>query len=182
MKKGQVGYLVDIIAFFGLITILIAFSIIFSFISADSEFEAHTQLHHQDASMQVMEVLQTPVEIDGYEATYGEFIALAENNEEIKDKVKEKLDHFLERIDNSTGRSICFMVEEGDDYTYSGEDESPQYIREEIPGDVGSQMYEIPTDVRDSYAGRVRFEVPLPSVKGEIYYIIAVVGYEGYKK
>ncbi|MFW6013876.1 MAG: hypothetical protein ACOCZ6_04310 [Nanoarchaeota archaeon] len=120
MKKGQVGYLVDIISFFGLIVILVLFSIIFAFLGSSSEFEAHTQLNHYDASMQVMEVLQTPVEIDGYEATYGEFIVLASDDGKLEDKVKEELDLFLEKIYNKTGMSIMIGYEGGIEHSGYG--------------------------------------------------------------
>ncbi len=113
MKKGQVGYLVDIIAFFGLVIILVLFSIIFAYLGSSSEFEAHGKIHHYDASMQVMEVLQTPVEIDGYKATYGEFIALASVDDNLEDKVKSKLDPLLESVYENTGMSIVIEYEGG---------------------------------------------------------------------
>ena len=120
MKKGQVGYLVDVIAFFGLVIILVLFSIIFAYIGSSSEFEVHGKIHHHDASMQVMEVLQTSVEIEGYKATYGEFIALASYDEQLQESVEKRLELLLEKIYDKTGMHIVIAnqkVENGGHYS-----------------------------------------------------------------
>ncbi len=106
MKKGQVSFVVDVFAFFGVVALLIIFTIIFSFIGDGSEYSTKAEVERIDAKMQVLQILKTPVTIDGYNSDYGHFIALARVDDDMHREVKDKLTPLLEKIYYNTGRSI----------------------------------------------------------------------------
>ncbi len=106
MKKGQVGFVVDAFAFFAIMILLVVFPIIFYLITGGGGYSIQDETDILDAKMQTLQILRTPVTIQGYTAEYGYFISLAREDRDMHNKVKEKITPLLERIYETTGRSI----------------------------------------------------------------------------
>ena len=91
--------LVDAFAFIAIVLIIVIFSVIFNIVKASGSFDIKGTEINMDAESELLQILRTPVEIDGYKTDVAGHIIYADGNKSrIKDKLEPELETLLKDI------------------------------------------------------------------------------------
>lgn len=116
-KKGIAEPIVDIFAFFAVILLFVVFGAIFSFMTQHHAFEIGENKEEVDSGVELLQILRTPVEVNGYETDYAAYIALAFHDEEMQNKLKDDLQgllsNYVEKTNVSAARISILDSEKG---------------------------------------------------------------------
>ncbi|MGM5481869.1 MAG: hypothetical protein ACQESF_00255 [Nanobdellota archaeon] len=101
-KKGVAEPIVDIFMFFTVVLLFVVFGFIFSFMTENHVFKFQENKGSLDARIELLQLLRTPISLDGYKTDYAGYIALAYNDKDLQDRLNDDLDKLLEKFVKKT--------------------------------------------------------------------------------
>lgn len=109
-KKGIAEPIVDIFMFFAVMLLFVVFGAVFSFMTGSHVFKLDENKEEIDSKVQLLQLMRTPVEIDGYNTDYAGLIALGYYDKELQGLLKDKLDTTIAGLVRKTNISAARLI------------------------------------------------------------------------
>ncbi|MFW6449482.1 MAG: hypothetical protein ACOCZ6_00380 [Nanoarchaeota archaeon] len=101
-KKGYAEPIVDTFMFFAIILLFVVFGIVFSFMEEQHKFNVEENSQTIDVDAALLQILKTPVEVEGYKTDYAGYIALAYNDENLQNELEDDITNLLKKFKQET--------------------------------------------------------------------------------